>query len=408
MAWEGRGNQNTSGVIRKMSVNEEKITSEDNQDSTTDEAQAADSGPNEPAGEPAGVVEDAVEAAEAEETPADAAEEAPEEGSTDDAEETPEEESAGDAEEAPEEESADDAEEAPEEESADDAEEPAESPAAPKPPKQIAVSPLSLAITSLVDEKQSLRDKWLRTAAGFENFKKRSRRDVVERAKQAEDRMVLDFLPVVDNLERALEHGNGDDQENPLVNGVDMVYKQFLSTLERYGITPCDAIGQSFDPEYHEAIQQMHSDQPAGIVCNVLQRGYRRRERLVRAALVVVSLGPAPEAAAPVDEAEAEEPETGDEAVEATEEAVEAAEVKPADEPSADQVDAPAEEAEAEQPSDEPGDEEGGDTEGGDTEGGDTEGGDTEGGDTEGGDEEAPEEAQEADAGGEDAENEQQ
>ena len=180
------------------------------------------------------------------------------------------------------------------------------------PPRTIATSPLSLAISSLVDEKQSLRDRWLRTAADFENFKKRARRDVVERTKQAEDRMVQDFLPVVDNLERALEHG--EQSEGPLLDGVNMVYKQFLSTLERYGITPCEAMGQPFDPEFHEAIQQMHSDLPVGSVCNVLQRGYRRRERLVRAALVVVSLGPAEEKAEEPGEAEEA---TADEVIEA-------------------------------------------------------------------------------------------
>ena len=192
-------------------------------------------------------------------------------------------------------------------------EQPEEGEEQPAPPQKIATSPLTLAITSLVDEKQSLRDRWLRTAADFENYKKRARRDIVERAKQAEDRMILDFLPVVDNLERALEHG--EKSEGPLLDGVNMVYKQFLSTLERYGITPCEALGQAFDPEFHEAIQQMHSDLPAGTVCAVLQRGYRRRERLVRAALAVVSLGPA--------EVKAEEPEEAEEA--APEEAVEGA-----------------------------------------------------------------------------------
>ena len=160
----------------------------------------------------------------------------------------------------------------------------------PSPPGFAA--PLALAFSTLLDEKTQTRDRWLRTAADFENYKKRSRRDIVERAKQAEDRLILDFLPVVDNLERALEHSDGESTDGGLVNGVQMVHKQFLSTLERNGITPCKALGETFNPEFHEAIQQMHADQPAGTVCNVLQQGFRRRERLVRAALVVVSLGP--------------------------------------------------------------------------------------------------------------------
>lgn len=353
-----------------MSKNEQETTTEDVQNATQEEQQeteaaeeAAEAAAAPSEGEGAREMEGAEEAAEAEEAEAVEEAEAPE------AEEADEAEAVEEAE-VPE---ADEAE-------AEDPEEAEEAPAAPRPPMQIATSPLSLAISSLVDEKKALRDRWLRTAADFENFKKRSRRDIVERAKQAEDRMVLDFLPVVDNLERALEHSNGGDQESALVNGVDMVYKQFLSTLERYGITPCEAIGQPFDPEYHEAIQQMHSDQPAGSVCNVLQRGFRRRERLVRAALVVVSLGPMPEAKEPEEPAEAEEPEVAEEA--AVEAAVEQAEEQQGDEQATEE---PAvEESDAEEEDDGEGDVE------------------------EETEEETPEASLEAAAGDEDAENEQQ
>jgi molecular chaperone GrpE len=170
-------------------------------------------------------------------------------------------------------------------------------PPASRPP----TSSLSLAINTLLEEQTKTHDRLLRTAAEFENFKKRSRRDRAERIKQAEDHIVLEFLPVVDNLERALSHGGGDE-DGALVDGVKMVHKQFLSVLERYGITPFDTVGQPFDPEFHEAVQQMHSEVEAGVVCQELQRGYRRQDRLVRAALVVVSKGPAEEPAeAPED-----------------------------------------------------------------------------------------------------------
>ncbi|MFZ5786308.1 MAG: nucleotide exchange factor GrpE, partial [Acidobacteriota bacterium] len=104
-----------------------------------------------------------------------------------------------------------------------------------------------------------------------------------------------EFLPVLDNLERALGHAEGD--AGGLVAGVGMVQKQFLTLLEKYEIRPFDSLGQPFDPERHEAIQQAHADAPAGVVAQQLQRGYLRGEKLVRPALVIVSLGPAAAAA---------------------------------------------------------------------------------------------------------------
>jgi len=171
-------------------------------------------------------------------------------------------------------------------------------------PTPIPTSRLSLAIqelqdqvASLHDDKKNLHDRLLRTAADYDNYKKRSRKELSDRSKQAEDRVVLDFLPVLDNLERALAHTTGRD-DDPLVDGVEMVYKQFLGMLERYGIAPVTALGEPFDPEFHEAVQQIYSDEPLGHVCYEMQKGYRRHDRLVRPATVVVSKGPEPEAEA--------------------------------------------------------------------------------------------------------------
>jgi len=161
----------------------------------------------------------------------------------------------------------------------------AEAPAGP-------ISLLSLAVAGLQRERDENRDRLLRMAAEFDNYKKRSKRDATESVRRAEDRVVQEFLPVIDNLERALAHAEGETETVALLDGVRMVHKQFLSTLERYEIKPFDSVGQPFNPELHEAIQQMASDQPAGAVCHELQRGYLRGDRLVRPALVVVSKGP--------------------------------------------------------------------------------------------------------------------
>ena len=164
-------------------------------------------------------------------------------------------------------------------------------------------SMLSEAIQSLTSASQRSHDRLLRTAAELDNFKKRSRRDLKDSVMRAEERIVLEFLPIVDNLERALDHAQEDT--GPLVDGVRMVHKQFLSTLERYQIRPFEAVGEPFNPERHEAVQQVSSEHPANTVCHELQRGYMRGDHLVRPSMVVVSKGPSEqEAASDADAAE--------------------------------------------------------------------------------------------------------
>ncbi len=115
-----------------------------------------------------------------------------------------------------------------------------------------------------------------------------------------------EFLPVIDNLERALSHA---EPASGLLEGVSMVHKQVLAVLERFGVTPFDSVGQPFDPERHEAIQQAASELPPGTVCQEAQRGYLRGDRLVRPAMVVVSVGPV--AAPPAGQAGQPAPQEG-------------------------------------------------------------------------------------------------
>ncbi len=164
--------------------------------------------------------------------------------------------------------------------------------AAPEPAFQPPVSKLAQAIVELQASSRDQRDRMLRVAADFDNFKKRSRKEQQDALRRAEEKLVLEFLPVLDNLERALSHVEGD--AGGLAEGVRMVQKQFLAVLEKLEIRPFDSVGQAFDPERHEALQQVHAEAPAGTIAQQLQRGYVRGEKLVRPALVVVSLGPAP------------------------------------------------------------------------------------------------------------------
>jgi molecular chaperone GrpE len=137
-------------------------------------------------------------------------------------------------------------------------------------------------------------DKFLRAMADLENQRKRSKREVDEAKFDAKNRIMKEMLPVVDNLERAIEHaasaaGELDGAVKPIVEGVQLVLRQFQTAFERLDIQPVEAQGQPFDPNLHEAISQQESDQPPGTVVQVLQRGYKSGDKLLRPALVVVA-----------------------------------------------------------------------------------------------------------------------
>ncbi len=146
-----------------------------------------------------------------------------------------------------------------------------------------------------------LRDQLLRLAADFDNFRKRSARQLEETRKFGIDRLLLDLLPVLDNLERALAHAG--DASDPIVQGVRMVAKGFLDTLAQHGVQAFDSVGQVFDPERHEAVGQAPSGTAApGTILEEMQKGYMLHERLLRAAQVIVAAGTAPDGHGGADE----------------------------------------------------------------------------------------------------------
>jgi molecular chaperone GrpE len=151
---------------------------------------------------------------------------------------------------------------------------------------------LEAKIATLEKEKRENWDRYLRTAADLENFRKRQRRELDDARFEAKSKVLKEMLPVVDNLERAIEHATQQAGASPIIEGVQLVLRQFLSAFERLEVTPIEAAGQPFDPNLHEAISQAESDQPPGTVVQVLQRGYRSGDRLLRPALVVVAKAP--------------------------------------------------------------------------------------------------------------------
>ena len=152
-------------------------------------------------------------------------------------------------------------------------------------------------VAKLTAEKGELNDRLLRLAAEFENYKRRTRKEQDDAAVRATESVLKEMLPVMDNLDRAMQaakSGDGASAGNALVEGVQMVQKQFLGALEKFQVKPFDAEGQPFDPQVHEAVSQLETDKvPPGSVASVFQRGYRIGARLLRPALVAVAKAPA-------------------------------------------------------------------------------------------------------------------
>lgn len=139
-----------------------------------------------------------------------------------------------------------------------------------------------------------LRDQLLRTAADFDNYRKRSRRDVDDAHKKGSEEMLRTLLPVFDNLERAVVHAEQGNDAKAIAEGVRMVLKQFTDSIGKVGIKRVAGVGLPFDPLVHEAIQQIETnDHPAGTVVAEVQPGYMLGDRLLRAAMVVVARPPA-------------------------------------------------------------------------------------------------------------------
>jgi molecular chaperone GrpE len=164
------------------------------------------------------------------------------------------------------------------------------------PPAADPTAELKAKLEAAEKEAKELKDRWLRAAADLENTRKRTKREIEDAKIDAKFKVLKEMLPVVDNLERAIAHAGGGAEKNPIVEGVQLVLRQFTTAFERLEVTAIDAMGQPFDPNLHEAISQQESDEPPGTIVQVLQRGYRSGERLLRPALVVVAKAkPAPE-----------------------------------------------------------------------------------------------------------------
>jgi molecular chaperone GrpE len=136
------------------------------------------------------------------------------------------------------------------------------------------------------------QEKMLRLAADFDNTKKRLIREQDNALKYAEEYILRDLLPTIDNLERALEQGRKTDDVNALLAGVEMVLQGLTASLEKFGLKAINGVGEPFDPNFHEALAMEASKEvPENRILVEFEKGYLYKERLLRAAKVVVSKG---------------------------------------------------------------------------------------------------------------------
>jgi molecular chaperone GrpE len=152
---------------------------------------------------------------------------------------------------------------------------------------------LEQALVAKADEVKALNDRYLRLAAEFENYKRLAQRDQREQTKFANENILKELLPIVDNLQRAVDFSKSATGCDQLIEGVQLTLKQFLETLSKFGIKQITSVGEPFDPSRHQAVATIASnDQPEHTIIQEHQPGYLLHDRMLRAAMVTVAAAP--------------------------------------------------------------------------------------------------------------------
>ena len=159
-------------------------------------------------------------------------------------------------------------------------------------PEAEALAKLEAEYEAYKDESKRQHDQMLRTIAEFDNSRKRAEREKEESLKYALESFVKELIPTIDSIERAIQSTKESQDVDALVEGVEMIYKGLLSTLEKRGVTPIDAVNEPFDPMQHEAVMHVESeDVPENNVIEEWQKGYMLHNRVIRPSMVSVSKG---------------------------------------------------------------------------------------------------------------------
>lgn len=142
-------------------------------------------------------------------------------------------------------------------------------------------------------EAEETRQRLLRLQADYDNFRRRTRQEKEEMAKYASQQLVEKLLPVLDNFERALSAAHSAADLDSFAKGVDMIYRQLSDVLAQEGLEPIKAVGEPFDPELHQAVMRVESEEHGdNIIVEELQRGYRLKEKVLRPSMVKVNAKP--------------------------------------------------------------------------------------------------------------------
>lgn len=145
-------------------------------------------------------------------------------------------------------------------------------------------------IASLEASLEAEKDRFIRLSAEFDNYRKRKQREIDEFKKFANETVFKQFLPVVDNLERAMNSAENTQDLNMLLEGVKLTHKEILKVFQTFNVQQVEAENHLFDPNFHQAVTQKETDEvPENTVTDVLQTGYLLHDRLIRPAMVVVS-----------------------------------------------------------------------------------------------------------------------
>ncbi|UCF56789.1 MAG: nucleotide exchange factor GrpE [Deltaproteobacteria bacterium] len=161
-----------------------------------------------------------------------------------------------------------------------------------KPLEKMTKPELLQKINELQEESEKNHDLYLRSEAEIENIKKRNKKEKEDWVKYANETLVKEILPVIDNLEMAISHAHNENSLHALREGVELTLKGLRDTLEKSGLEEVKAEGEPFDPSYHHAVsEQEDQNVEAGIILQELQKGYTLNKRLIRPAMVVVSRG---------------------------------------------------------------------------------------------------------------------
>jgi len=167
----------------------------------------------------------------------------------------------------------------------------------PNPPDFSPVEQELVLLKSELEQKnrdlKDAQEKQLRVLAEMENYKKRTTRDQMDQLRYANEKLLKELLPVLDNLERALTHLKDSPERSSLAEGVELTYRQWLEVLKKFGVTPIPSVGEPFDPNHHQAVTYLDTnEQPANHVAEELQKGYIYHERVLRPSMVAVARKP--------------------------------------------------------------------------------------------------------------------